>query len=127
MLDMGFFPDIMWVIEMTNREQTLLFSATFPQEIIDAANEFMNEPEFVNKYRKVRHPSIDQYSVRIGRANKLWVVGRLLARMNEDDQTIIFTNTKRMVDLLIQRLKKHGSMLKAFTVTYHKTNERDYF
>ena len=48
MLDMGFFPDIMWVIErMTNREQTLLFSATFPQEIIDAANEFMNDPDFV--------------------------------------------------------------------------------
>ena len=27
--------------------------------------------------------------------------------MNDDDQTIIFTNTKRMVDLLVQRLKKH--------------------
>jgi len=109
MLDMGFFPDIMWVIErMTNREQTLLFSATFPQEIIDAANEFMNEPEFVlTNTEKLDIPPIDQYSVRIGRANKLWVVGRLLARMNEDDQTIIFTNTKRMVDLLIQRLKKH--------------------
>ena len=109
MLDMGFFPDIMWVIErMTNREQTLLFSATFPQEIIDAANEFMKEPEFVlTNTEKLDIPPIDQYSVRIGRANKLWVVGRLLARMNEDDQTIIFTNTKRMVDLLIQRLKKH--------------------
>ena len=109
MLDMGFFPDIMWVIErMTNREQTLLFSATFPQEIIDAANEFMNEPEFVlTNTEKLDIPPIDQYSVRIGRANKLWVVGRLLARMDEDDQTIIFTNTKRMVELLVQRLKKH--------------------
>ena len=30
MLDMGFFPDIMWVLEkMSNRKQTLLFSATF--------------------------------------------------------------------------------------------------
>ena len=28
--------------------------------------------------------------------------------MNEEDQSIIFTNTKRMVDLLVQRLKKHG-------------------
>jgi ATP-dependent RNA helicase DeaD len=109
MLDMGFFPDIMWVVErMTNREQTLLFSATFPQEIIDAANEFMNEPEFVlTNTEKLDIPPIDQYSVRIGRANKLWVVGRLLARMDEDDQTIIFTNTKRMVELLVQRLKKH--------------------
>ena len=109
MLDMGFFPDIMWVVErMTNREQTLLFSATFPQEIIDAANEFMNEPDFVlTNTEKLDIPPIDQFSVRIGRANKLWVVGRLLARMSEEDQTIIFTNTKRMVDLLVQRLKKH--------------------
>ena len=108
MLDMGFFPDIMWVVEkMTGRSQTLLFSATFPQEIIDAANEFMNEPEFVmTNTEKLDIPPIDQYSVRIGRANKLWVVGRLLSRMSEEDQTIIFTNTKRMVDLLVQRLKK---------------------
>ena len=109
MLDMGFFPDIMWVVErMTAREQTLLFSATFPQEIIDAANEFMNEPEFVlTNTEKLDIPPIDQYSVRIGRANKLWVVGRLLSGMNEVDQTIIFANTKRMVDLLVERLKKH--------------------
>ena len=109
MLDMGFFPDIMWVIErMTNREQTLLFSATFPQEIIDAANEFMKDPDFVlTNTEKLDIPPIDQYSVRIGRANKLWVVGRLLSRMDENDQTIIFTNTKRMVELLVQRLKKH--------------------
>jgi ATP-dependent RNA helicase DeaD len=109
MLDMGFFPDIMWVIErMTNRAQTLLFSATFPQEILDIANEFMNEPEFVmTNTEKLDIPPIDQYSVRIGRPNKLWVVGRLLAKMSEEDQTIIFTNTKRMVDLIVQRLGKH--------------------
>ena len=48
MLDMGFFPDINWVIErMNNRTQTLLFSATFPQEMLDAAYEFMEDPEFV--------------------------------------------------------------------------------
>ena len=109
MLDMGFFPDIMWVIErMTSRSQTLLFSATFPQEIIDAANEFMNEPEFIlTNTEKLDIPPIDQYSVRIGRANKLWVVGRLLTRMSDADQTIIFANTKRMVDLTVQKLKKN--------------------
>ena len=109
MLDMGFFPDIMWVIErMNNRSQTLLFSATFPQEIIDAANEFMKEPDFVlTNTEQLDIPPIEQFSVRVGRANKLWVVGRLLVGMEKEDQTIIFTNTKRMVDLLVQRLKKH--------------------
>ncbi len=110
MLDMGFFPDIMWVIEkMTSRQQTLLFSATFPQEIIDAANEFMNEPEFVlTNVEELDIPPIDMYMVQIGRANKLWVTGRLLAQTGDDGQTIIFCNTKRMVDLAVQRLSKHG-------------------
>lgn len=109
MLDMGFFPDIMWVIErMTQREQTLLFSATFPQEIIDAAHEFTNDPEFVlTNAEELDIPPIDLYSVHIGRSNKLWVLGRLLVRMNDEDQTIVFCNTKRMVDLAVERLSKH--------------------
>ena len=110
MLDMGFFPDIMWVIEkMTSRQQTLLFSATFPQEIIDEANEFMNEPEFVlTNVEELDIPPIDLYMVHIGRANKLWVTGRLLTQTGDNGQTIIFCNTKRMVDLAVQRLSKHG-------------------
>ncbi|MAJ01124.1 MAG: ATP-dependent RNA helicase [Euryarchaeota archaeon] len=109
MLDMGFFPDIMWVVErMKGREQTLLFSATFPQEIIDAAHEFMNDPEFVlTNAEELDIPPIDLFSVHIGRSNKLWVLGRLLARMDDVDQTIVFCNTKRMVDLAVERLKKH--------------------
>ncbi len=113
MLDMGFFPDIMWVVEkMTNRSQTLLFSATFPQEIIDAANEFMNEPEFIlTNSEELDIPPIDMYSVSIGRTNKLWALSRLLLRMSDEDQTIIFCNTKRMVDLATQRLKKKNFMV----------------
>ena len=109
MLDMGFFPDIMWVLEqMKSRSQTLLFSATFPQEILDASYEFMNDPEFVlTQAESLDIPDISQHSVRCGRANKLWVCGRILSHMGDDDQTIIFANTKRMVDLMVERLKKH--------------------
>ena len=109
MLDMGFFPDIMWITErLTERQQTLLFSATFPQEIIDAAHEFMSEPEFVlTNAEKLDIPPIDLHSVRVGRSNKLWVLGRLLIRMSDTDQTIVFCNTKRMVDLAVERLNKH--------------------
>ena len=109
MLDMGFLPDILWILERTtSREQTLLFSATFPQEILDAANEFTNNPEFVmTNEEELDVPPIDLYKISIGRANKLWALGRLLARMGDDDQCIIFCNTKRMVDLAVQRLQKH--------------------
>ena len=110
MLDMGFFPDVLWIFEqMPSREQTLLFSATFPQEVLDASEEFMNEPVFVmSDDLDVEVPEIEQYAVRIGRANKLWVLGRIIANMKDNDQMLIFTNTKRMVDLLEERLSKFG-------------------
>jgi len=110
MLDMGFFPDVLWIFEqMPSREQTLLFSATFPQEVLDAAEEFMNDPAYVmSDNLDVEVPEIEQYAVRIGRANKLWVLGRIIANMNDEDQMLIFTNTKRMVDLLEERLSKFG-------------------
>ena len=110
MLDMGFFPDITWVLErMSARQQTLLFSATFPQEILDAAYEFMHEPEFVlTNSEELDIPPIKMYSVNIGRANKLWALSRILSNNSEQDQTIVFCNTKRMVDLSVQKLSRAG-------------------
>ena len=108
MLDMGFFPDVLWIFEQTtNREQTLLFSATFPQEVLDAADEFMSDAIHVmSEDMEVEIPEIDQYAIKIGRANKLWALGRIICRMNEGDQMLVFANTKRMVDILSERLGK---------------------
>lgn len=124
MLDMGFMPDILWVLEkMTSRSRTLLFSATFPPEILDAANQFMNDAEFVQiGDMEIDLPPVDLYNISIGRGNKLWALGRLLTIQEQNDgQTIVFTNTKRMVDLIVERLRKcridatglHGDLAQA--------------
>ena len=120
MLDMGFFPDILWIIEkIPNREQNLLFSATFPDEVLNITEEIMNDAAHVmSDDLEVDIPEIDLYAVRIGRANKLWVLGRLIANMSENGQMLIFSNTKRMVDVIVERLGKfqmkavgiHGDM-----------------
>ena len=120
MLDMGFFPDILWIIDkMPNRNQNLLFSATFPEEVLDVAEEFMTNAEHVmSDDLEVDIPEIDLYAVRIGRGNKLWVLGRIIANMTEEGQMLIFSNTKRMVDVIVERLGKfqmkavgiHGDM-----------------
>ena len=120
MLDMGFFPDVLWIFEKTvNRSQTLLFSATFPEEVLDAAEEFLQNPVHVmSEDLEVEVPEIDQYAVRIGRANKLWALGRIIGSAGDDSQILIFSNTKRMVDLIVERLGKfrfksvglHGDM-----------------
>jgi ATP-dependent RNA helicase DeaD len=109
MLDMGFFPDILWIVErLTGRKQTLLFSATFPQEVLDASEEFTNDPVHVmSEDLEVEVPEIDQFAIKVGRLNKMWALGRILNGMDEGDQMLIFTNTKRMVDMLQERLERH--------------------
>ena len=108
MLDMGFFPDVLWIFEkMENRKQTMLFSATFPQEILDAADEFMSEAvHIMSEDLDVEVPEINQYGIMIGRMNKLWALGRIISNLNESDQMLIFANTKRMVDILVERLER---------------------
>ena len=110
MLDMGFFPDILWIVErMGDREQNLLFSATFPQEVLDAAEEFTEDPVHVmSEDLEVEVPEIDQFAIKVGRMNKMWALGRIIAGMEEGDQMLIFTNTKRMVDMLHERLDRNG-------------------
>ena len=108
MLDMGFFPDVLWIFDkMKNRKQTMLFSATFPQEILDAADEFMSEAvHIMSEELDVEVPEINQYGILIGRMNKLWALGRIISNLNEGDQMLIFANTKRMVDILVERLER---------------------
>ncbi len=120
MLDMGFFPDILWIIEkMPNRNQNLLFSATFQDEVLNITDEIMVDAEHVmSDDLEVEIPEINLYAVKIGRANKLWVLGRIITNMSEEGQMLIFSNTKRMVDVIVERLGKfsmraigiHGDM-----------------
>ena len=120
MLDMGFFPDILWIIEkMPNRNQNLLFSATFPDEVLNITDEIMVDAEHVmSDDLEVEIPEINLYAVKIGRGNKLWVLGRIITNMSEEGQMLIFSNTKRMVDVIVERLGKfsmraigiHGDM-----------------
>jgi ATP-dependent RNA helicase DeaD len=108
MLDMGFFPDVIWVLErMSNRSQTLLFSATFPPEVLEAAYEFIPDADHVlSDEMELEIPEIEQRWIPVGRANKLWALGRILATMDDGDQALVFCNTKRMVDMLVERLGK---------------------
>ncbi len=108
MLDMGFFPDVIWVLErMSSRSQTMLFSATFPAEVLEAAHEFIpNAEQILSDEMELEIPEIEQRWISVGRANKLWALGRILATMDDNDQALVFCNTKRMVDMLVERLGK---------------------
>lgn len=109
MLDMGFVEDIESILEMTREDrQTMLFSATMPQEIRALAQQYLKEPQFIKvKAKQVTVDKIRQYYVRVRNTDKPEVLSRLIV-MEMARKSIVFCNTKKMVDELALEMQKRG-------------------
>ncbi|HJJ55812.1 MAG TPA: DEAD/DEAH box helicase [Methanocorpusculum sp.] len=114
MLDMGFREDIEEIFQYTPEDrQTILFSATMPKPILEIANRFQHDPQFVKiTRRELTVPSIDQKYIEVRERDKLEVLCRLLD-MNSPELSIVFCNTKRTVDELVNRLSTRGYIVEA--------------
>ncbi|MHB8633283.1 MAG: DEAD/DEAH box helicase [Thermoplasmatota archaeon] len=112
MLDMGFLPDVERILkEMPGKHhrQTLLFSATMPEEIKGLARRFMVSPEFVRvSADEITVPEIDQVYFNVGRRNKHWALCRVLDNDPDQDLVLIFSATKMMCDRLADDLRRWG-------------------
>ena len=109
MLDMGFIPDIEKIISLLppNR-QTLLFSATMPDEIKRLADKFLSNPKTVNV-------APERGAAKSIRQNIIWTTPRskrkaLVEILETEDikNAFIFCNRKREVDDLSKFLKNKG-------------------
>ncbi len=109
MLNMGFVDDIKTILEQVPQErQTVLFSATMPQEIKDIAKNFQNNPVTVKVIKKeLTVPKIEQYYYMVKQKNKLEVMSRLLDIYNPK-LSLVFCNTKKQVDELVVSLQDRG-------------------
>ncbi|MDR3205673.1 MAG: DEAD/DEAH box helicase [Candidatus Methanoplasma sp.] len=118
MLDMGFIEDIENILSAMPRErQTLLFSATMPEDIKRLAGDYMRKPKEISVSKdEVVLDLTKQYYISVGRRNKSWALCRILDL--DRPKAIIFCQTKRMVDILDERLSSlkykaeaiHGDM-----------------
>jgi ATP-dependent RNA helicase DeaD len=109
MLDMGFRDDIELILKkVPQKRQTLLFSATLPQPIIDISKRFMNKPEFVKvEYDDLIVPQIEQSYIEVKEREKLDVLCRLID-IADPHLSIIFCNTKRRAEELAGKIKARG-------------------
>lgn len=109
MLNMGFLDDIEFIIGKTSSErQTLLFSATMPNEIKKIGVKFMQNPEHVHiAGEEMTVDKIDQYFIKCKDFEKFDILTRLLD-VERPDLAIIFGRTKRRVDQLTRGLKIRG-------------------
>lgn len=109
MLNMGFREDMETILgEIENEHQTALFSATMPQAILDITDKYQKDAVMVKVTKKeLTIPLIKQYYFVVKNIYKEEVTSRLL-ELYGFKRSIIFCNTKRMVDELAENLKARG-------------------
>ena len=109
MLDMGFIHDVKKVIaRLPKQRQTLLFSATMPQEIAELSKTILVDPVRVEVTpQSSTVDAIDQQLYKVDKANKK----RLLQHVLQDpalDSVLVFTNTKHGADRVVKELGRSG-------------------
>ncbi len=109
MLDMGFIRDIRRILALLpKKKQSLLFSATFSEEIRALASGLLNAPQSVEVARRNAPTELVTHSVyHVDRVRKR----ELLVRLIDDHswhQVLVFTRTKHGADALSVSLNKAG-------------------
>lgn len=110
MLDMGFINDVKKLVgAMTQRNQTMLFSATLEASQKGLINGLLNNPVEVKINSGITtNENIEQGIIRVPEGKDKFV---LLADLFQDrsmDKVIIFTETKRLADRLSKKLNESG-------------------
>ena len=109
MLDMGFREDIEFILQATPAErQTVFFSATMPRPIQELIRKYSREPVNVRIEQKAMTvPTVEQVFYEVDRRFKVELLTRLID-IHDLKLGIIFCNTKRMVDDLVDQLNAQG-------------------
>ncbi|MDC0411112.1 ATP-dependent RNA helicase RhlB [Luminiphilus sp.] len=111
MLDMGFIPQVKRIVRTTPRRedrQTLLFSATFTQDVMNLAQQWTFEPVTVEiEPERVATASVDQKVYLVASSDRFSVLMDLL-QDPEVESVIIFANRRDQVRRLHEKLRKAG-------------------
>jgi len=109
MLDMGFIHDVKKVLALVPKEkQSLLFSATFSDEIRDLANSLLKNPQSVQVTpRNTTVQRITQVIHPVGRGKKKALLAHIIQQHNWS-QVLVFTRTKFGANSVAEFLEKNG-------------------
>ena len=109
MLDMGFIHDIKKVLALLPRhKQTLLFSATFSNDIKKLANSLMKSPALIEVARQnTAAESVSQLVHPVDKNRKRELLSHLIGK-NNWQQVLVFTRTKHGANRLTKQLNSDG-------------------
>lgn len=109
MLDMGFIPDIRKILDLLPAaRQSLLFSATFSEEIKKLADQMLKNPQLIEVARRNMVSETISHTVHpVSSGMKRNLLAHML-RHKPDSQTLVFVDTKMLCGRLAHFLERHG-------------------
>ena len=114
MLDMGFLPDISRILNLLPKErQSLMFSATFSEEIKKLAANFLHDPQLIEVARRnATADNVTQEVFKLHESEKVDALLELLRTRGPDHgrltQVLVFVNAKIECRRLARQLQKAG-------------------
>ncbi|MGH6611241.1 MAG: DEAD/DEAH box helicase, partial [Burkholderiaceae bacterium] len=114
MLDMGFLPDISRILNVLPKQrQSLMFSATFSEEIKKLAANFLNQPQLIEVARRnATADNVKQEVFKLHDSEKVDALLHLLRTRGQDGgpltQVLVFVNAKIECRRLARQLQKAG-------------------
>ena len=109
MLNMGFRDDLEQILSYSQgKTHTVMFSATVPKGIKHIMNKWMNRPEMIKiKGKTETAANIDQFVMEVRDSVRTEAISRVVD-MTNFKLVLIFCNTKRKCDSLVQELQARG-------------------
>ncbi|MCG8672206.1 MAG: ATP-dependent RNA helicase RhlB [Pseudomonadales bacterium] len=111
MLDMGFIPDIKKIIRTTPKKeyrQTLLFSATFTEDIINLSNNWTHKAEFVEiEPDSIASANVEKKVYLTTTEEKITLLYNIVTQKNLD-KVMVFANRRDETRNLMDHLKRLG-------------------
>ena len=111
MLDMGFIPQVRQIIRQTppkSERQTLLFSATFTDDVMNLAKQWTVNPAIVEiEPENVASDTVEQHVYAVASADKYKLLYNLISQ-NDWTRVMVFANRKDEVRRIEERLTRDG-------------------
>jgi len=108
MFDMGFLPDIRSILKcLTKQRQTLLFSATMPDDIRRLVQDVLHQPVTVQIGRTAPALTVSHALYPVEQHRKTALLIELLRHI-ETESVLVFTRTKHRTERVMQQLKRAG-------------------
>ncbi|RMN46669.1 ATP-dependent RNA helicase RhlB [Pseudomonas syringae pv. papulans] len=111
MLDMGFIPQVRQIIRQTphkGERQTLLFSATFTEDVMNLAKQWTTDPSVVEiESLNVASDNVEQHIYAVAGADKYKLLYNLVTD-NGWERVMVFANRKDEVRRIEERLVRDG-------------------